>query len=71
MYVLQIVGEAATKLSPEICEKYPQIGWQEVIGMRHRLVHAYVDIDPDIVWQTVKEDAPRLLAQVRAILNLG
>jgi uncharacterized protein with HEPN domain len=50
-------------------DKHPQIPWSDIIGMRHRLVHGYVDIEPDILWKTVTEDAPLLLARVSAILE--
>lgn len=69
MYALQIVGEAASKLSQEIRDHHAEIEWNDIIGMRHRLVHAYVDIDPQVVWQTVTEDAPKLLTQIQAILD--
>lgn len=70
MYALQVVGEAASKLSQEIRGQHPEIEWADIIGMRHRLVHAYVDIDPQVVWQTVTEDAPKLLTQIQAILDM-
>jgi uncharacterized protein with HEPN domain len=44
------------------------VPWGDIVGMRHRLVHAYADIDPDVVWRTVTEFAPALLAEVNAIL---
>jgi len=68
MYALQTVGEAASKISPETRAELPRVPWAEIVGMRHRLVHAYADIDPDVVWRTVTEFAPALLAEVNAIL---
>ena len=68
-HALQIVGEAASKISQGTREQNPQIPWADIIGMRHRLVHAYVDIDSDIVWSTVTEFAPELLAQANAIIE--
>ena len=58
---LGIVGEAARQVSPETRDKHPAIPWQDMIGMRNRLVHAYYDINYGIVWQTVKEDLPALV----------
>ncbi|MDE2817264.1 MAG: DUF86 domain-containing protein [Chloroflexota bacterium] len=58
---LSLVGEAARQVSPETREKHPAIPWQDIIGMRNRLVHAYYDINYDVVWQTVKEDLPSLV----------
>jgi uncharacterized protein with HEPN domain len=66
---IQIVGEAANNISQDTRDQYPQIPWSVIIGMRHRLVHAYADIDHDILWTTATEAAPKLLAQVRAILE--
>jgi uncharacterized protein with HEPN domain len=69
MHAIQIVGEAARKISQETRDQHPQIRWADIIGMRHRLVHAYIDIDPDILWETVTEAAPLLLTQVKSILD--
>ena len=71
MYALQTVGEAASKISPETRAELPRVPWVDIIGMRHRLVHAYTDIDPDVVWRTVTEFAPDLLSKVDAILHEG
>ena len=49
-HAIQIVGEAASKISRETRERYPQIPWATLIGMRHRLVHDYSDINLDILW---------------------
>ncbi len=65
---LGVVGEAARQVSPETRDKHPEIPWQDMIGMRNRLVHAYYDINYDIVWQTVNEDLPAL---VEALEQLG
>jgi len=65
---IQTVGEAASKVSPETREQLPQIPWAVIIGMRHRLVHAYANVNPDILWTTATDAAPKLLAQVNAIL---
>jgi uncharacterized protein with HEPN domain len=68
---LEIVGEAATRVSAETREQHPQIPWEDIIGMRHRLVHAYYDVNHDILWSTATQDAPEMLAQVKAVLALG
>jgi uncharacterized protein with HEPN domain len=69
LHAIQIVGEAANNIGQDTRDQYPQIPWSVIIGMRHRLVHAYADIDHDILWTTATEAAPKLLAQVRAILE--
>jgi len=62
VYADQIVGEAVSKVSIEFRDQHPEIPWATIIGMRHRLVHAYSDIDYDILWTTVTEAAPEPLA---------
>jgi uncharacterized protein with HEPN domain len=58
---LEIIGEAAARVSDECKADIPQIPWNRIVGMRNRLIHAYFDINLDIVWQTVKEELPGLL----------
>ena len=58
---LGIFGEAARQVSLETRQDHPAIPWQDIIGMRNRLVHAYYDINYDVVWQTVKDDLPPLI----------
>jgi uncharacterized protein with HEPN domain len=70
VHALQIVGEAASKVSVETRNTHSQVPWAIVIGMRHRLVHAYFDINLDLLWTTATEAAPALLAQIRPILPL-
>lgn len=64
---VEIIGEAATSVSKECREKYPEIPWRSLIGMRNRLIHAYFDINLDVVWQTVTEDLPTLIAALEKI----
>jgi uncharacterized protein with HEPN domain len=69
VYAVQIVGEAANGVSIEFREQHPDIPWSIIIGMRHRLVHAYSDIDHGILWTTVTEAASDLLAQLKPLLD--
>jgi len=62
---IEIIGEAAYQLSQETKESLPEIPWEDIIGMRHRLVHAYFDINLDILWRTVQEDLPALVSSLR------
>jgi uncharacterized protein with HEPN domain len=57
---LEILGEAASKISPEVCVKFPAIPFPKIISMRNRLIHAYFDVNLDIVWTTVSDDLPAL-----------
>jgi len=68
LHALQIVGEAASKLSAELRDQNPQIPWALITGMRHRLVHAYFDINHDILWTTATESVPELLAEADRLL---
>ena len=65
---IEIVGEAASQVTPETRESLSTIPWASVVGMRNRLVHGYFDIDLDRVWDTVKEDLPALISELRSVL---
>jgi uncharacterized protein with HEPN domain len=57
---LEILGEAASKISPEVCAKFSAIPFPKIISMRNRLIHAYFEVNLDIVWTTVSDDLPEL-----------
>ncbi len=61
---LEIIGEAASQLSPGLRETHPEIPWPQIIGMRNRLVHAYFDVDDQQVWKSLSEDLPVLISQL-------
>ena len=65
---VEIVGEAASRVSAETKERNSDIPWREVVGMRNRLVHAYFDIDLRLVWDTVHDDVPALIAQLESLV---
>jgi uncharacterized protein with HEPN domain len=62
-----VLGEAAKQLGQEVRERYPDIPWKDIIGMRDILSHKYDTIDLEEIWGTVHEDIPRLLANLREI----
>jgi uncharacterized protein with HEPN domain len=66
---LEIVGEAATKVSAEGRAACSQIPWADIVGMGNRLIHGYFDIDLDLVWNTVVDDLSPLLAQLESVKN--
>lgn len=68
IHAIQIVGEAASKTSGELRSDHPEVPWTEIIGMRHKLVHAYYDVNPGILWATVTKSVPHLLADVKRLL---
>ena len=65
---VEIIGEAASRISEETKAKHPDIPWTEIIGMRNRFVHAGFAIQFDVLWQTVQEDLPPLIAQLEALV---
>lgn len=67
-HLVQVIGEAARKVSAEFQGEHPEIPWQRIIGMRHRIVHDYMHVDEDILWQVVTKDLPELLPLLEAIL---
>ena len=66
---LEIVGEAAKRIPPEIRQKAPDIPWRAMAGIRDKLIHDYVSVDPEIVWRTVGEDLPGLEVQISRLLQ--
>jgi uncharacterized protein with HEPN domain len=68
VYCLLSIGEAARHMSPECRVLRPEVPWEDTIGMRNRLVHAYFDINVETVWRTVVEDLPPLTVAAEAIV---
>jgi len=66
---IEIIGEAASKITKECQKKFPHIPWSNIIGMRNRLTHAYFDINLDILWKTIIEDLPPLIGELERILE--
>ena len=67
---IEILGEAATKVTSQCRENLSQIPWANIIGMRNRLIHAYFDINLDVLWKTVTEDLPPLIADLEKIVEV-
>jgi uncharacterized protein with HEPN domain len=67
-HLVQVIGEAARKVSARFQRKHPEIPWRKIIGMRHRIVHDYMRVDEDILWQVVTKDLPELLPLLEEIL---
>ena len=65
---LEVIGEAAGRISVETRQAHPEIPWAEIIGMRNRLVHGYFEIDVAQVWDTVHHDVPPLMAAVEPLV---
>ena len=69
VHAITVVGEAAAKISNPTRDLLSDIAWVAIVGMRNRLVHAYFDIDSDVLWESVNEGLPPLAAQLRAALQ--
>jgi uncharacterized protein with HEPN domain len=65
---VEIIGEAAYQLSQETRASLPEAPWEDIIGMRQRLVPAYFDINLDILWQTIEKDLPALIPVLEAMV---
>jgi uncharacterized protein with HEPN domain len=59
---VQIIGEAASRVSTSTKEAHPEVPWRRIVGMRHRIVHDYMNIDADILWEVVTRSLPELIA---------
>lgn len=67
-YSIAIIGEAASKLSIKITERYSDIPWRQIIGMRHRIIHDYGSVDVENLKQVVISDLPILKPKIESIL---
>ena len=66
---IEIIGEAAANVTTTSREEYPHIPWRDIISMRNRLIHAYFDINLDILWKTVVEDLPPLITELEKVIK--
>lgn len=66
---IEILGEAAARVSEETRAATPEIPWGAIVGMRNRLIHGYFNIDVAIVWKTVTDEIPELTKKLRALLT--
>lgn len=66
---IEIVGEAASHVSEETQATHPTVEWHGIIGMRHRIVHDYLNVDYNIVWDVLTYDLPALIAELTQILQ--
>jgi uncharacterized protein with HEPN domain len=68
-HLLQRIGEAARRVSEESRRTVASIDWKLITGMRHRIVHDYMNVNISIVWETVKDDIPLLISQLAPVVN--
>ena len=68
-HLVQTIGEAASHVSESIQTKYPSIPWKKIIGMRHKVVHDYMYVDYDIVWDVVSIEIPSLIGELEKVMT--
>lgn len=67
--LLEIVGEAASRVPNKDCARYPEIPWPQIVSLRNRLIHGYDAVDLDILWQIIEHDLPPLVSALETILS--
>ena len=65
---LEVVGEATKKIPKRVREKYPQVAWREIGGMRDKLIHDYFGVNLGVIWKTVTEDIPKLIPLLKQVI---
>lgn len=68
LHLITLIGEAASRIPKDIHDKHPGIEWASIISMRNRVVHGYDTVDYDILWETISEDLPHLIAAIEKIV---
>jgi uncharacterized protein with HEPN domain len=68
MRVLEIIGEASRKISNETKTAHHEVPWNDMIGMRHKLVHDYFRLDLQKIWDTVQQDIPSLITKIAPLV---
>jgi uncharacterized protein with HEPN domain len=69
LHHLTVMGEAIGRLSPELRARHPEVPWHQIVAVRHRIVHAYFDLDWQILWDSAMDDIPQLRKQISGILK--
>ncbi len=64
---LTVIGGAANRLPPDFKDRYPDIPWHRIVGLRHRVVHDYIGVDLELVWKIVEDDLPQFRGQLIGI----
>lgn len=68
-HLLQTIGEAARKVSRDYQASHPEVPWSGIVGMRHKVVHDYMDVDEDVVWRTAVDEVPGLVTLLERLVS--
>lgn len=66
---LQIIGEAVKQLPLDLRNRYPEVAWREIAGLRDFVAHAYFALDLEILWDAIRRDVPALLVRIREVIS--
>lgn len=66
---IEVLGEAAKRVSAETRDNHPEVPWKNIAGMRDRVIHGYDSIDLNVVWDTIQQDIPRIAEPLRKLLD--
>jgi uncharacterized protein with HEPN domain len=67
-HLIQTIGEAASQVSTPTRAANPNIPWKQIVGIRHHIVHGYMSVDYDIIWEVVTRHLPSLIAELKKIV---
>lgn len=66
---IEIIGEAASRVSDGLKRRMPAVPWLDIVGMRNRIVHGYAEVDRDLIWVTVNDDLPKLITELETVIT--
>jgi uncharacterized protein with HEPN domain len=70
MHLVQTIGEAARNTSKDFQSEHPEIPWKSIMGIRHRIVHNYTDVDEEVIWRTINDDLAPLIQALEPFISL-
>ena len=67
--LMEIVGEAASRVPPEFRQQYPDVPWRDISDFRNRLIHGYDEVDLDVLWKIITDELDPLIQDLEAIIR--